>query len=190
MLVVLSSAYIYFSSLTLIRNGTSKSTIEIIRTLNDASLDSKTGIYPTPRDHIDRIWCLLSNAKPHKEVVVAPPSIFLLLAREHLRKGIEVAAQNVFDKSNGAFTGEISAEQLKDSGVSWTLAGHSERRVIFREDNSVSFLLPERAAYAMDLTRFDEMVMLRLEKYFAVKLTMLASFSSSRKKRRRPWTPP
>lgn len=113
------------------------------------------------RDHPDR-W-LMSNTKSHKEVVVAPPSIFLLLARERLRKGIEVAAQNVFDKSNGAFTGEISAEQLKDSGISWTLVGHSERRVILREDDSVSFLLPKIAAYWIDLAGFDEMIILRLE---------------------------
>ena len=72
------------------------------------------------------------------EVVIAPPSLYLLLTREHLRQGIEVAAQNVFDKPNGAFTGEISAEQLKDSGIGWTLTGHSERRVILGEDDSVS----------------------------------------------------
>lgn len=133
------------------------------------------------------VW-LLSTTKSHKEVVIAPPSIFLLLAREHLRKGIEVAAQNVFNKSNGAFTGEISAEQLKDSGISWTLVGHSERRVILREDDSVSFPLPERAACRIDLVRFDEMIMLRLNFFFAVKLTMFPWFSSSRAKRRRPWT--
>lgn len=75
------------------------------------------------------------------EVVIAPPAIFLILAREKLRKGIEVAAQNVFDKPNGAFTGEISAEQLKDSGITWALAGHSERRVILAEDDSVSKIL-------------------------------------------------
>lgn len=74
------------------------------------------------------------------EVVVAPSGLFLLLAREHLRKEIEVASQNVFDKPNGAFTGEISAEQLKDSGIGWTLIGHSERRVILGEDNSVVIL--------------------------------------------------
>ena len=72
------------------------------------------------------------------EVVIAPPSLYLLLTREHLRKGIEVAAQNVFDKPNGAFTGEISAEQLVDSGIGWTLTGHSERRVIMGEDDNVS----------------------------------------------------
>lgn len=49
-----------------------------------------------------------------------------------------MAAQNVFDKPNGAFTGEISASQLKDSGIGWTLTGHSERRVIMSEDDSVS----------------------------------------------------
>jgi triosephosphate isomerase len=46
-----------------------------------------------------------------------------------------VAAQNVFDKPNGAFTGEISVSQLKDSGITWTLLGHSERRVILQEDD-------------------------------------------------------
>ncbi len=71
-------------------------------------------------------------------MVIAPPALYLLLAREHLRDGIEVAAQNVFDKPNGAFTGEISAEQLKDSGIRWVLTGHSERRVIIGEQDAVS----------------------------------------------------
>ncbi len=73
------------------------------------------------------------TSKP--EVVIAPPALYLLLTREHLRKGIEVAAQNIFDKPNGAFTGEISAEQLKDSGITWTILGHSERRQILQEND-------------------------------------------------------
>jgi len=44
----------------------------------------------------------------------------------------------VFDKPNGAFTGEISAEQLSDSKIGWALCGHSERRVILKEDDGVS----------------------------------------------------
>ncbi len=39
----------------------------------------------------------------------------------------------MFDKPNGAFTGEISAEQLSDSSIGWALCGHSERRVILHE---------------------------------------------------------
>ncbi|KAL6702860.1 triosephosphate isomerase [Coniothyrium glycines] len=92
-------------------NGDIKSIKEIVQNLNNAKLD------------------------PNTEVVIAPPSLYLLLTREHLRQGIEVAAQNIFDKPSGAYTGEISAAQLKDSGITWTILGHSERRVILNEDN-------------------------------------------------------
>ena len=39
------------------------------------------------------------------------------------------------DKPSGAFTGETSAEALKDLGITWTLIGHSERRVVLKEDD-------------------------------------------------------
>lgn len=67
--------------------------------------------------------------------MIAPPALYLLLTREHLAAGIEVAAQNVFDKPNGAFTGEISVSQLKDSNITWTILGHSERRTILQESD-------------------------------------------------------
>jgi len=93
-------------------NGNIDTIKGIVKHLNDAKCDSNT------------------------EVVIAPPALYLLLTREHLRSGIEVAAQNVFDKPNGAFTGEISVAQLKDSNITWTLLGHSERRVILQESDS------------------------------------------------------
>ena len=92
-------------------NGTIKSIKEIVHNLSSAKLSSET------------------------EVVIAPPSLYLLITREHLAPGIEVAAQNVFDKPNGAFTGEISVEQLKDSNITWTILGHSERRTILNEND-------------------------------------------------------
>lgn len=52
-----------------------------------------------------------------------------------MREGIEVAAQNVFDKPDGAFTGEISVAQLKDSNITWTILGHSERRTVIKESD-------------------------------------------------------
>lgn len=76
-----------------------------------------------------------ANLSPDTEVVIAPPSLYLLLTREHLDPKIEVAAQNVFDKPNGAFTGEISVSQLKDSGITWAILGHSERRTILNESD-------------------------------------------------------
>lgn len=71
------------------------------------------------------------------EVVISPPALYLLLTRQNLRKDVEVAAQNVFHKPNGAFTGEISVEQLKDSDIKWTILGHSERRVVMEENDEV-----------------------------------------------------
>lgn len=71
------------------------------------------------------------------EVVIAPSSLYLLLVRELVKPSIEVAAQNVFDKPNGAFTGELSVSQLKDSNITWAILGHSERRTVLGETDEV-----------------------------------------------------
>jgi triosephosphate isomerase (TIM) len=44
-----------------------------------------------------------------------------------------ILAQNFFPKTEGAFTGELSINQLKDSGAKGSLIGHSERRTLFHE---------------------------------------------------------
>ncbi len=69
------------------------------------------------------------------EVVIAPPALYLTLAAAEVRKEISVAAQNVFNKDEGAYTGEISPAQLKDSNINWALIGHSERRTIIGESD-------------------------------------------------------
>ncbi|KAL4965516.1 triose-phosphate isomerase TPI1 [Aspergillus stella-maris] len=92
-------------------NGNAESTTSIIKNLNSANLDSSS------------------------EVVVSPPALYLLLAREIADEKIGIAAQNVFDKPNGAFTGEISVQQLSEAKINWTILGHSERRVILKESD-------------------------------------------------------
>lgn len=84
---------------------------------------------------------------PRTEVVVAPPALYLHYVRDTLNKGIEVASQNVYDKPNGAYTGEISVEQLKDSNVTWTILGHSERRTILGESDEV---VASKTKFAVD----------------------------------------
>jgi triosephosphate isomerase len=51
---------------------------------------------------------------------------------------VEVSAQNIYPKDEGAFTGEISAPMILDAGCKWVIIGHSERRQYFGEtDESV-----------------------------------------------------
>jgi triosephosphate isomerase (TIM) len=69
------------------------------------------------------------------DVVVAPPFIFLDWVRANIKSSYAVAAQNCWTKPDGAFTGEISAEMLKDAGVPWVITGHSERRLLLGESN-------------------------------------------------------
>jgi triosephosphate isomerase len=62
-----------------------------------------------------------------------------------------LGAQDVYFEKNGAFTGEISVEMLKDLGVKFVLTGHSERRHVLGEAGSL-VSKKAHAAYAAGLT--------------------------------------
>lgn len=47
------------------------------------------------------------------EVVVAPPFVYLDFVKNLIRPDIEVGGQNCYSEQKGAFTGEVSADQLK-----------------------------------------------------------------------------
>lgn len=72
------------------------------------------------------------------EIIVAPTFINLASAVEHMEfTNISVAAQNMHQAENGAFTGEISADMLKSIGVHTVILGHSERRSLFGETDAI-----------------------------------------------------
>ena len=71
------------------------------------------------------------------EICVAPVYIHLATAKAYLNPNIIISAQNTSQFIDGAYTGEISAKQLKDFGITWTIIGHSERRNYYKESDEV-----------------------------------------------------
>jgi len=75
----------------------------------------------------------------HCEVVIAPPFTALKTVNDRLEgSNIKTAGQDVSDRpGQGAFTGEISAEMLRDLGCSYVIIGHSERRQSYGETDEI-----------------------------------------------------
>ena len=74
-------------------------------------------------------WC---------DIVLCVPSADLSTAvRAFKDSRVAVGAQNVYFEKSGAYTGEVSADMLKDLGVKYVIVGHSERRNLFGETDEM-----------------------------------------------------
>jgi len=71
--------------------------------------------------------------------VLLIPSFLFIADVKHIvyATGIYLGAQNCSVYENGAFTGEVSAKQLKGAGVEYIVIGHSERREHFGENHGI-----------------------------------------------------
>ena len=78
------------------------------------------------------------NGKNSSYLGIAPPSIYI----DHIKAvlaghEINIGSQNIDLEQSGARTGEISASMIKDLGCSFSIIGHSERRLLFQETNQM-----------------------------------------------------
>jgi triosephosphate isomerase len=77
---------------------------------------------------VDALKPLVANATD-VEIVLCPPFTALSTAKTTIGNApIGLAAQDMYWKESGAYTGEVSAPLLVDAGATYVLLGHSERR--------------------------------------------------------------
>jgi len=77
-------------------------------------------------------------ASPEAACVICPPFVYLYEAARLIRdSAFSLGAQDVCADTHGAFTGEISAAMLKDVGCEYVIVGHSERRLLYRENDQL-----------------------------------------------------
>lgn len=89
------------------------------------------------------------SSKATGELVFFPSAISLEAASTSLQgSNIKFGAQNCYFQAQGAFTGENSAQVVKDLGGTYILIGHSERRKVFGETDAV---IADKVAFVQGL---------------------------------------
>ena len=87
------------------------------------------------RELVSALVPLVQDAKC--DVVVCTPAVDFAAVSEGIKgTNIKLGAENMHWKESGAYTGELSAAMLKESGVEYVILGHSERRQYFGETDA------------------------------------------------------
>src|SRR3569833_2922577 len=100
---------------------------------------------------LDALGKHVEAAKPACDVLICPPATLIARAAWQVKNRFAIGGQDCHAEVSGAFTGDISAEMLKDAGASAVVVGHSERRQYHGEvDTDVA--AKARAAWRAGLT--------------------------------------
>lgn len=74
----------------------------------------------------------------HVEVVICPPFVLIpAVAERMVGKPVKVGGQDLDTHDQGAFTGAVSGDMLKDHGCEYCIVGHSERRTLYEETDDL-----------------------------------------------------
>lgn len=94
-------------------------------------------MFKTTREAVEYIQALKPCVeKSTSKVMLAVPYTALKAASDAAKgSNIQIGAQNMHDAAEGAFTGEISSDMIKETGATFVLIGHSERRQYYGETN-------------------------------------------------------
>ena len=96
-------------------NGTKKSVTMLVNSLNNS------------RNYFNKI-----------DLIVAPTALHIDYVKNNLKSEYKIAVQNIWSgKNQGAYTGELTADIVKDFGIDWVILGHSERRHKVANENNI-----------------------------------------------------
>jgi triosephosphate isomerase len=88
---------------------------------------------------IDELIAIPHELNDNQLAIFGVPFPYLTTINNKLagKKNVFVAAQNCYNRKNGAYTGETSVEMLKSIHIEYVIIGHSERREYFNESNQM-----------------------------------------------------
>jgi triosephosphate isomerase len=86
---------------------------------------------------IENVAAAVKASPPPADVLICPPATLIERAAKTAAGRIAIGGQNCHAEISGAFTGDISAEMLKDAGASAVIVGHSERRHYHHETDEM-----------------------------------------------------
>jgi len=82
------------------------------------------------------IAVLRAAAVTRADILICPPATLIARAVWAAKGAVPIGAQDCHAQASGAFTGDISAEMLKDAGAVTVIVGHSERRQLHGESDA------------------------------------------------------
>ena len=86
---------------------------------------------------LDRMIAAAPRLAPKVDLMVCPPvTLMAACAARAVGSALAIGGQDCHAEASGAFTGDISAEMLKDAGAFAVIVGHSERRSFHKETDS------------------------------------------------------
>jgi len=86
---------------------------------------------------IESLRKALAEEGAQAEVLICPPAPLIARAAAIAGEDIAIGGQDCHAELSGAFTGDVSAEMLKDAGASYVIVGHSERRQYHGETDAM-----------------------------------------------------
>jgi triosephosphate isomerase (TIM) len=86
---------------------------------------------------IETVSEIAAISSPSADILICPPATLIWRAVQTAAGRIAIGGQDCHPEISGAFTGDISAGMLRDAGATAVIVGHSERRQLHGESNSL-----------------------------------------------------